>query len=221
MIDVEYADYLINSYSIKSNSEIVDLSLSHGCYLAQDIIATREQPPFDRVAMDGYAVAWNELRKFTIKGRQMAGNPPLSLQDSTYAIEVGTGAMLPTGTDTVIPYENTLKKDDVFELKEEIVIKKAQNIHFRKSDYNKGEILLSKGIKLTAPHIAIIASQGMNKVSVFSYPKIAIVSTGNELIEPGNDCEDWQIWRSNAQAIYGEFINWGVPAKKNETISFF
>ena len=214
------ADQLIGEFPVKKIRKTVGILSAAGHTLAQDIMATREQPPFDRVAMDGFAVKWSPHRKYTLKGRQMAGLPPLTLQDPIHSIEVGTGASLPKGTDTVIPYEHTIKNENGFTLREDQVVHKAQNIHLKKSDYGQGDLLLRRGIKLGGPHIAIIASQGLDKVQVFDYPQIAIISTGDELVEPGQPCKDWQIWRSNAQGIYGELINWGVPAEKMKLFHF-
>ncbi len=212
MIDVKLADELIGNCTIELSTELVNLSDLKGRVLASPIKASREYPPFDRVAMDGIAICYKNSSNnkcFTIQGIQKPGNKALDLKSSKEAIEVMTGAVLPAGTDTVIPYEHIEIKNNQAIVKEEV--KLNQNIHFKGSDYLKDCILLDSGLKLNSASIAIIASQGIKEVLVFNYPNIAIISTGDELIEPGLNCKDWQIWRSNPFSISAELESLGLP----------
>ena len=220
MIEVESAEELILCNSVKLQKEIISLNNLVGRVLAEPILAKREQPPFDRVAMDGIAIQFEEssTKKHKIEAIQRAGQPALTLKDSGNAIEVMTGAMLPIGTNTVIPYEMFSIEEGTAYINKEYELKEKKNIHFHSSDYDKGKVLLKTGTRLTSAGVALIAGQGSKEVLVSKFPKIAIISTGDELIEPGNECERWQIWRSNPYGIQAELSGLGIL--KNE-IDFF
>lgn len=216
MITVEKADELLANHGLKLSVKTLPLKNLEGQVLAENITATREQPPFNRVAMDGIAVNYKHLNKnsFILAGLQKAGQETLTLKDEDQALEVMTGASLPLNTDTVIPYENCTIKEGVASLNDIQSVKEKQNIHFQGSDYQKGDILLHAGKRLNSPDVAIIASQGMKEVACLEYPEIAIVSTGDELVEPGEECKPWQIWRSNSYGIQSELQALGVPQEK-------
>ncbi|MCO4793334.1 MAG: molybdopterin molybdotransferase MoeA [Bacteriovoracaceae bacterium] len=213
MIDVQTAEELVLRHSLRLPNELIDLENLEGRVLSCPVKSTRKQPPFDRVAMDGIAINYNSLSKnsFPIEGIQKAGRAALTLEKTEAALEVMTGAVLPIGTDTVIPYEKISIEDGLATINENVEVEKAQNIHFEASDYSEGEVLLNIGQTLNSTSIAIIASQGLTKAEVVSFPRIAIISTGDELIEPGKECKPWQIWRSNAYGIKAELKGLGVP----------
>jgi molybdopterin molybdotransferase len=179
-------------------------NLAVGHTLAQDIIATRNQPPFNRVMMDGIAInsSSTNLEK-KIQSTQAAGSEQQELLDINHCIEIMTGASLPINCDCVIPYENISIKDGVAYINSQD-INPNNNIHHEGSDYLEGVTLLQKNIKISAPVIATIASQGLTNVLVNRKPRITIVSTGSELVEPGNDIEPHQIFSSNSFAIESE-----------------
>src|SRR5208283_315920 len=167
--------------------------------------AERDAPPFDRVAMDGIAIdsgaARGGLRQYRIQATQAAGSPALKLTSSDNAIEVMTGAILPTGSDCVVPVEQIDVADGFANLKATAHIGAFRNVHRRGSDGRQGALLLESGTLLRAPEIAVAASAGMARVRVSSQPAIMIVSTGNELIEPGDPIADYQVRRSNSYAV--------------------
>lgn len=216
MIDVKTAQELVERYCIKLSEETVQLEKLEGRVLSEPIFAARKQPPFDRVAMDGIAIRFEFLKNnsFPLEGVQKAGSMALELKNMKGAIEVMTGAVLPVGVDTVIPYERINIENAVATLNADVEVNNAQNIHFEGSDYDRGEVLLEKGLKLNSAAIAIIASQGATSAKVVSLPKLAIISTGDELVEPGQECKPWQIWRSNAFALKAELKNFGIPEEK-------
>ena len=215
MIDVKTAEELVKRYCIKLKTELVHLSDLGGRVLSSPIKSARVQPPFNRVAMDGIAIRYKDrnLKSFELKGIQKAGSPPLTINSEKVAIEIMTGAPLPKGFDTVVPYERIQIENGIAKLEEAYPIEEKQNIHFEGSDYSEDKILLEKGLRLNSAAIAIIASQGLEKAEVYKLPKIAIISTGDELIEPGKACEPWQIWKSNVFAIQSELKSFGVPEK--------
>lgn len=178
-----------------------------GAVLAQSVRAERDQPPFDRVTMDGIAissVAWREgLRRFRISGVQAAGRPPLSLQGPDTCIEVMTGAVLPDGCDAVIPVELIGTGDGWAEAGADAQVEPFVNVHTRGLDCREGDMLLARGTRLGPPELAVLASAGLPRAKVHADPRIIIVSTGDELVEPGEPIEGWQVRRSNSYALRG------------------
>ena len=179
--------------------------------MAEPVRAKRDGPPFDRIAMDGIAVCYKKFLngRATIEGLQQAGRPPLSLQQASNAIEVTTGAILPHGTDTVIPYEDIVIDGHTVTLKQECQFKQGSHIHRQGSDYGRGKLLLKEGTRFTTTSVILIAGQGRCEEVVFKLPKTAVVSTGDELVSPGKNCQQWQIWRSNLYGIQVELMKIG------------
>jgi molybdopterin molybdotransferase len=185
--------------------ESLPLTQCVGATLRENIYAERDQPPFDRVAMDGMAVDSDALRRglkrFRVQGIQAAGAPPMKLGGGDAAIEVMTGAILPPGSDCVIPVEQLEVVEGYASLSAAVVNSPYQNVHRRGSDSRQGTLLLEAGTLLRAPEIAVAASAGMARVRVSSQPAVMIISTGDELIEPGDPIADYQVRRSNAYAV--------------------
>ena len=185
--------------------ESLPLAQCAGAVLRENIYAERDQPPFDRVAMDGIALASRSLganvRAFRIQGMQPAGDPPQALEAAGACIEVMTGAVLPGGCDAVIPVEQIRICDGAAHLAADLAVEPWQNVHRRATDTRAGTLLLNAGVRLEAPDIAIAASAGMARIRVASQPSLAVISTGNELIEPGEPVLPHQVRRSNAYAI--------------------
>ena len=185
--------------------ESLPLTQCVGGTLRENIYAERDQPPFDRVAMDGMAVDSEALRRglkrFRIRGVQAAGTPQLKLASGDDAIEVMTGAILPLGTDCVIPIEQLAVAEGYASLNTTVVNASYQNVDRRGNHGRQGTLLLEAGTLLRAPEIAVAASAGMARVRVSSQPAIMVVSTGDELIEPGDPIADYQVRRSNAYAV--------------------
>ena len=209
MIEVETALELITRHFVKCEKECVPLKRLGGRILAAPLRGQREHPPFDRVAMDGVALSYPFDRPLRIEGIQRAGIPPLRLSGPQHAIEVMTGAILPTGADTVVAYEYVSIEGGVATLKKGYTPRRGQNIHVRGSDYPRGTILLDAGTKLNAASVALIAGQGKTTAIVSKLPGVAVVSSGDELKDPGEKCEAWQIPRSNSYGIYSELARFG------------
>lgn len=173
--------------------------------LRQDVEAERDNPPFDRVCMDGVAVASSAFldgrRSFRLQATQAAGDLPLTLASPDAAIEAMTGAVLPQGTDCIIPLEEYDLADGMLTLKAEAAAEPWRNVQRRGSDSAPGVPMLTAGMRLGAAEVAVVASAGLAEVLVSRQPRISVVSTGDELIEPGQPIADHQVRRSNAYGV--------------------
>ncbi|ANO52295.1 molybdopterin molybdotransferase MoeA [Woeseia oceani] len=183
----------------------VPLAMSSGRVLRQNVLAERDQPPFDRVTMDGIAVRHSAYaagrREFAIAASQHAGDPALSLATAEACIEVMTGAVLPAGTDCVIPVERTTRAGGNIHVEPDYDATARQFIHARGSDHRQGYCLLEAGRRISAIDVALLASAGLAEVPVSKLPRIRVISTGNELVAPGTPIEAHQIRMSNGPAI--------------------
>ena len=205
MLTPAEADLLIGQHLQCLPIESLPLAQCAGAVLRENIYAERDQPPFDRVAMDGVALDSQKVgaatRSFRVQATQAAGDPPLTLAAPGDCIEVMTGAVLPVGCDCVIPVEELSVARGQVTLAAGARVEPWQNVHRRGSDTRQGTLLLSSGVRLRAPEIAITASAGMARIRVSSQPMLAVISTGNELVEPGEPVLAHQVRRSNAYAI--------------------
>ncbi len=204
MLDPQAAEALISANMVCQPIESLPVGQCVGAVLRENIYAERDQPPFDRVAMDGVAlassVAAGGRRRFKVQATQAAGEPPAALTGSDGCIEVMTGAVLPEGCDTVVPFETLHRGEGGVELAGGPP-RPWSNVHRRASDQPQGALLLAVGSVLHAPEVAVSASAGMARVRVSSQPTIVAISTGNELVEPGEPIAPHQVRRSNSYAV--------------------
>jgi molybdopterin molybdotransferase len=172
--------------------------------LRQAVIAERDQPPFDRVTMDGIAIEYQRIaggeRRFAIQAMQAAGDEALALE-SGKAIEIMTGASLPAGADCIVPVERIALADRAATIEAGYSAEPGQFIHRRGSDHVRGTRLLHAGTRIGAMEVAVIASSGLAEVDVATRPRVVVVSTGNELVAAGEPIADHQVRLSNGPAI--------------------
>ncbi len=210
-------------------ADTVPLQESVGRTVADDIHADRDQPPFPRASMDGIAVrsasAVAAGSTFRLVGELAAGGDPAALtatsdtetdadwSDGRECIEIMTGAAVPDGYARVIPFEVISKAvidgGTVYTVPEGIEGK--TNIHPRGVDYRKGALLIRRGTRITAPHVAVLASCGYAGVPVVPRPSIAVIGTGDEIVPPEQNPLSYQIRGSNPWTISGELEAWGFP----------
>jgi molybdopterin molybdotransferase len=202
MLSPAAAENLIRSHAPRLPVAPVALRDAAGCVLQQTVQAERDQPPFDRVSMDGIAIASSSgARQFRIAGVQAAGAAPLTLAAPTDCFEAMTGAMLPSGCDCVVPVERIAVANGIATLHDDVATTPWLNIHRRGVDCKAGDVVLQPGTRLLAPEVAVLASAGLVHVQVARQPRIVVISTGDELVEPGAPLTDWQIRRSNVFAV--------------------
>jgi len=194
--------------------ESVALADCHGRVLRQTVVAERDQPPFDRVMMDGIAVEHARLaegqREFPLQAMQAAGDPALTLEPGK-AIEIMTGAALPADADCIVPVERISTTEGIVRIEDGYEAEHRQFIHPRASDHAAGTELLRPGTRIGAAEVAIVASAGLATVEVARRPAIAVISTGNELVQAGAPIEDHQIRSSNGPAVAAMLAGHGYP----------
>jgi molybdopterin molybdotransferase len=196
------ASRLIGEHLVCLPIESLPVAHCAGAVLRENVYAERDQPPFDRVSMDGIALASNATqRRLRVQATQAAGDPPLTLSSPEHCIEIMTGAVLPAGCDCVVPVEKITVTGGVAELESLSLASPWKNVHRRASDQRQGALLLATGTVLHAPEIAVAASAGMARLRVSAQPSIMVISTGSELVEPGEPIAPHQIRRSNAYAV--------------------
>lgn len=201
---------LRESARVMVGSETVGLKACAGRVLASDIISGIHVPPADNSAMDGYALRVQDWQgpdhALEISQRVTAGTPPQPLVEGT-AARIFTGAEIPRGADVVVMQEKC-KSDDKSVLIE-VVREVGGNIRPRGQDILHGETVLKTGHRLRAQDLGLIASLGIARVKVRRRLKVAIISTGAELVEPGEEIKPGQIYNSNRYLLEALLEKWG------------
>ncbi|MFC6222346.1 molybdopterin molybdotransferase MoeA [Hymenobacter artigasi] len=194
--------------------ETVALPHAAGRILAETLTADRDFPPFNRVAMDGIAVsvaAWaGGQTAFEIAHTQYAGEPARPLPNPQQAVEVMTGSVLPVGADTVIRYEDILLHDNRATIQIAPPAAPGVNIHRQAADRRAGDALLLAGTRLGPAELAVAATVGAAEIAVLRAPRLAVVSTGDELVGISATPLAHQIRRSNVYALQALFTQAGA-----------
>ncbi|MES2691862.1 MAG: molybdopterin molybdotransferase MoeA [Verrucomicrobiota bacterium] len=216
MLTPAEAEKLILDQIAPFHREDCPLVAAHRRVLRNDLRADRDLPPFDRVTMDGYAVRTASIaagtRVFRIEGLQAAGMRAFKLGEAPDAcIEIMTGAVLPEGADCVVPYEDTTREGTVVTLKDDVDPPKGNAIHARGSDNKSGSTIARAGVRITGREIAVAAACGYGALTVSHLPKIAVVATGDELVEVDAPVAPHQIRRSNDHALRAALQTAGFP----------
>jgi len=180
-------------------SDIINISIENalGFTLAADVISHIDVPSFDNSAVDGFAVNTEDLKNkriFEISQRLPAGTNPSLLKAGT-AAKIFTGAPVPARADTVIMLEDCIENDGMVQLPDHVI--SGKNIRPRAQDVTKGTVIVKKGHKLTPQDIGLIASIGVKTIDAYRPLKIAVISTGSELLEPGDIHAEGKIYNSN------------------------
>ncbi|MDQ4107017.1 MAG: molybdopterin molybdotransferase MoeA [Actinomycetota bacterium] len=194
----------------------VPLEDAHGLALAEDLRARFDSPPFDNSAVDGYAlrsVDAEEGRIFKVVDEAPAGRPAQRSVGEGEAIKIFTGGVVPEGSDAVVMVENTSGWGEEFELKKAATA--GQNIRRSGEDVREGDVILRAGTEAGPPEIALAATQGYGKLPVNRRPRVVALSTGTELVAPGErDLEPGEIYDSNSFAIVAQAREAGAEARR-------
>lgn len=216
----EAIDIVLSKASTFGHME-VPVSSCTGKVLREDIVADRDFPPFDRVTMDGIAIKFDDfqkgVREFEITDLQTAGEKQKMLLDNGTAHEIMTGAVLSAKADVVVRYEDVdiySKGDNQYARVNLQDLTRWKNVHKQGTDRKKGDGLMKKGSILSAADVAILATVGKEKILVSKLPKVAIISTGDELVEIGQLPLDHQIRMSNSVMIQAKLNELGIENQR-------
>lgn len=208
MITFLEAVNIVKNNTIRITSERVPLSLSSGRFLAEDVYADRDTPPFNKSAVDGFACREEDLgEKLEIVETIPAGYEPSIILSKGKCSRIMTGAMIPSGADTVVMVEECRVEED-FMFYEGGKIR--DNICQKGEDIEKGKLVISSGTLIGPVQVAILAAMGASSPLVFRKVKMGILSTGDEIIEPDVVAQRVQIRNSNGWQLFAQAVEAGA-----------
>jgi len=197
----------LSSVNFNPKVEVISLKNASSRVLAKDIVSQIEIPSFEKAAMDGFALKSSDTKKSTkqnpvflkIIGKIFAGNKKKNSIRKGETIAVATGSPLPAGADAVIMIEDVIQNKTTIKITKKV--KNQDNLALRGEEVRKNQLILKKGTWLTPQDIGLIASIGLNKISVFKQPSVGILATGSELSKPGTNLKYGKIFESNRIVI--------------------
>jgi molybdenum cofactor synthesis domain-containing protein len=184
--------------------------------LNEDVVSTLDIPPFNRSTVDGYAVKAentfgadeNQPVVLKVSGAINIGEPPNVKVAKSEAVEIVTGAPIPEGADAVVMVEDTEREDADLQVYGAVTV--GENVMKKGSDIKKGAVVLHKGQILGSSEIGVLAALGLTKVEVLKIPMVAVLSTGQEVTEPGKELPPGKIYDINAYSISTAVIESGA-----------
>ncbi|MDQ9090151.1 molybdopterin molybdotransferase MoeA [Pseudoalteromonas haloplanktis] len=218
---------LLATATVVTEQQTLTVQHALGRVLADDVISNFNIPPYANSAMDGYAFKHHDLISFTeldVVTTSLAGHPSEQALTARQCARIMTGAMLPKGADTVIMQEQVHREGERISLQAQI--KAGANVRAQGEDIAAGNVVLPKGHVIQARDIGLLCAIGVAQVSVLRQLKVALISTGDELVEPGNPLKTGQIFDSNRQLVMAmlaplgvEIRDFGIIADKREAIA--
>lgn len=217
LLNVSKAFKKVLKNRISFSTETIHIKESIGRILAESVKADRDFPPFDRVMADGIAIKYEAFkegkREFKIAGMQVAGSMQQQLSVDTDCIEVMTGAVLPMAADTIVKAKDVVISNGYAKITVGQV-EKGQLVHTQGYDCKRNDEVISKGTRISSAEVAIFAAVGKRMVEVLNQPRIAIISTGDELVEIDDLPAPHQIRKSNSYALQAALDQEGIPTDR-------
>lgn len=199
MISLEEAQLRLFALGELLPVETVDAHIAAGRFAAADVVAKRTQPAHNLSAMDGYAITHSSLPgPWRVIGESAAGSPFQGALKSGEAVRIFTGSAMPDGADCVIIQEDIARTHDEISIEQSLMVREFQHVRAAGSDFVVGQILVRKGAELTPARIALAVIGGHGYLGVKRRVRVAIISTGNELVPPGTDAGADRLPSSNA-----------------------
>lgn len=215
MVKIEEALKIIGDQQFTLKKETRPLSGCTGYSLSDNITAPFDLPSFDNSAMDGYALC-GIFKEYIIVGEVAAGNESRLKLIEGEAVRIFTGAKVPGNTTAVVMQEKTRVSENKLFLEQ--VSKEGQSIRRKGEELRKGQVVFERGYTITPAGIGMIGSMGIDKTEVFRKPVINLITTGNELIKPGNAIKEGQIFESNSYALTAACESYGFKVENSKQI---
>src|SRR5688572_6543581 len=216
MITIDEALNLVLSNLPERRLEPVDFRSALGRVLAENLVATQDIPPFPRSAVDGYAVrladAGTTPATLACVGEIRAGGGTSVPVGPMEAVAIMTGAPVPDGANAVQMVEYTRRSGDGREVVILRAVKSGENIAPRAAEASAGDLILASGRILGPAEIAVLATFGYTRVKVYARPRVAVIATGDELIDVDQVPRADQIRNSNAYSLSGQLAQMGLQA---------
>lgn len=212
MIQVEEALTIIAKESCKMPLKKIKVSKSLGFILGEAIFSPIDMPPFRQSAMDGYAFSHSDLREFNVVSTSQAGNFLNIELAKNEVVRIFTGAFVPDNLDTVVMQEHTSRKGNVLEIdKMPLCFSNVRNVG---EQIKKNELVFQKNTRITPAAIGFLTCLGITEIVVYAKPKVAIVITGNELVQAGKKLPKGKIYESNSVMLESALNEMGVKKVK-------
>lgn len=200
--------------------ETVSLTDAVGRIAAESVESPTAIPAYTNSAMDGFAFCAADLQEETVAlkltGESLAGHPYSGRVAAGEAVRITTGAAVPADCDTVIPFEKTTETAGTVTFSADAVLP-GDNIRHRGETVSVGDIVISRGTRLTAAHAALLANLGLARVTVTAPVRAAVIATGDELVEPGQPCSENHLYNANSTmltalltALKAEVVDFGI-----------
>ncbi|MGL5381481.1 molybdopterin molybdotransferase MoeA [Clostridium sp.] len=223
-ITLEESIEILNKEVKKLDKEKISLIDSVKRIIAEDVKSEINNPPFNKSAMDGYAIIAQDTKKATLENKisfnvidkVYAGEVCSSSLCENEAIKIMTGAPIPKGANAVIKQEEVEIEGNTIKIS--CNVKENQNVCFKGEDISKGKVLVKKGKRLDYADIGILASAGVNEITVYKKPKIALLSTGDEVIDIGEILKPGKIYNSNKYSLMARLKELGYEVEIMEHI---
>jgi putative molybdopterin biosynthesis protein len=216
LLTFEEAQKAISSLKLAAQgTEEASLLTAHKRVLAEDVTSRMDIPPFDRSTVDGYAVKAtdtfgaeeNQPAQLSVAGIVNIGELPKVSISKGEAAEIVTGAPIPEGADAIVMVEDTERTDD--ELRVFSPVTQGENVMKKGTDIKKGETVLKAGQALSSREIGVLAALGASNAKVHVIPRVAVLSTGGEVTEPGTELPPGKIYDINAYSLYAAVLESG------------
>ena len=198
-------------------SESIDIEPAFGRVLAENAVSAGDLPPFDSSAMDGFALRSSDTPgRLPVVHRIPAGAPAPRSLESGEAMGIATGAVVPEGSDAVIPFEYVVEHDNAIEI--EHAVERGANVRPAGGDIEAGETVVEAGARLEARHLAALAAAGIPVVRVARRPRAAVVVTGSELRSPGEALAPGQIYEANGILLEAQLASAGAKVERASAV---